>query len=91
MRCTRDALTFVAFASGVPDLAALVSPRRLCLSVDPHLCHLSPLRLLQAKAHGLVKVGDTVVVSQCPRHTDSSVMQEAGVVKLVTVTEQALP
>ncbi|MEW5309186.1 MAG: hypothetical protein WDW38_001091 [Sanguina aurantia] len=44
-----------------------------------------------AKAHGLVKVGDTVVVSQCPRHTDSSVMQEAGVVKLVTVTEQALP
>ena len=40
-----------------------------------------------AKANGLVSVGDRVVVSQCPRKDNSDVMEEAGVVSLVQVTE----
>ena len=40
-----------------------------------------------AKANGLVAVGDRVVVSQCPRKDTSDVMEEAGVVSLVQVSE----
>ena len=35
----------------------------------------------------MVVPGDRVVVSQCPRNMDSGVMQETGVVKLITVDE----
>lgn len=40
-----------------------------------------------AKAVGLVRAGDKVVISQCPRTGYSDVMEEAGVVKLITVDD----
>lgn len=42
---------------------------------------------VQAKAVGLVRAGDKVVISQCPRTGYSDVMEEAGVVKLITVDD----
>ncbi|GLC42008.1 hypothetical protein PLESTF_000110500 [Pleodorina starrii] len=44
-----------------------------------------------AKQVGMVKSGDKVVVSQCPRTGYSEVMEEAGVVKLITVDDHVLP
>ncbi|KAG2488957.1 hypothetical protein HYH03_012576 [Edaphochlamys debaryana] len=44
-----------------------------------------------AKQAGMVKSGDKVVVSQCPRTGYSDVMEEAGVVKLITVDDHHLP
>ena len=43
---------------------------------------------LQAKERGLIQDGDRVVVSQCPRkNMRSDVMQESGVVKIITVQD----
>lgn len=42
---------------------------------------------MQAKENGLVKTGDRVVVSQCPRDINSEVMEEKGIVKLITVDD----
>lgn len=44
-----------------------------------------------AKSVGLARSGDKVVVSQCPRTGYSDVMEEAGVVKLITVDDVDLP
>lgn len=42
--------------------------------------------LLQANTRGLIKAGDRVVVSQCPRVNERfPVMAEAGVVKILTI------
>jgi hypothetical protein len=44
-------------------------------------CHLA-----QAAARGLMRAGDRVVVSQCPRVNEQfPVMAEAGVVKILTI------
>lgn len=40
-----------------------------------------------AKRLGLAKVGDVVVISQCPRSGSSDTMTESGIVKLVRVEE----
>ncbi|PNW87383.1 hypothetical protein CHLRE_02g147900v5 [Chlamydomonas reinhardtii] len=44
-----------------------------------------------AKQVGMVRSGDKVVVSQCPRTGYSDVMEEAGVVKLITVDDHVIP
>ncbi|GIL59097.1 hypothetical protein Vafri_14039 [Volvox africanus] len=44
-----------------------------------------------AKQVGMVRSGDKVVVSQCPRTGYSDVMEEAGVVKLITVDDHIMP
>ncbi|GIL69969.1 hypothetical protein Vretimale_10037 [Volvox reticuliferus] len=44
-----------------------------------------------AKQVGMVRSGDKVVVSQCPRTGYSDVMEEAGVVKLITVDDHVMP
>jgi hypothetical protein len=43
--------------------------------------------LVEAKERGLTRPGDRVVVSQCPRKTQkfTDVMQETGVVKILTL------
>lgn len=46
---------------------------------------------MQAKQRGLVATGDRVVVSQCPRvNSQFDCMQEAGVVKILTVEDRDL-
>ena len=52
-----------------------------CAVAYVHVC-------VQARSLGLVTEGDQVVVSQCPRAGISEVMEEAGVVKLVTVDKE---
>lgn len=48
----------------------------------PLACHC----YLQASSRGLIKAGDRVVVSQCPRVNERfPVMAEAGVVKILTI------
>lgn len=47
--------------------------------------------IMQAKDRGLIKAGDAVVVSQCPRvHDRFPVMAEAGVVKILTISEDGV-
>ena len=41
----------------------------------------------QALTRGLLRFGDRVVVSQCPRQTACATMAEAGFVKIVDVSE----
>ena len=54
----------------------VVHPTKLACSAVP----------LQAAARGLIKSGDRVVVSQCPRLNDRfPCMAEAGVVKILTI------
>lgn len=64
-------------------------PTALPLPSSPHSPHPTPVP--QAKSVGLARSGDKVVVSQCPRTGYSDVMEEAGVVKLITVDDVDLP
>jgi hypothetical protein len=46
---------------------------------------------LQANKRGLIRGGDRVVVSQCPRVNERfPVMAEAGVVKILTISEDGV-